>query len=141
MVGYLGNLSFSGTSKNRCFLVWVSNFYLKIAMREQHKLTSLLFSILGVWLLLVPMSIELYHSLSDLHISHEVCTEQTTHLHQKPLDCSICDFHPSLFTYQFHEIELGINDLFYPTVFLPSTSLLPQEQHSFYLLRAPPTSV
>lgn len=107
-------------------------------MKKHCNVKSLLFPIIGMWLLLAPMLVELYHTVKDYHVTVEVCTEQTTHLHQKSLDCSLCDFHPTLFTYQFKELNFDVTIAYYPVIFLPNASLIQQQDYSSYLLRAPP---
>lgn len=48
--------------------------------------------------LLFPIAIQSIHAL-DGH-EHLVCNDFTTHLHKKQLDCSICDFHFSIFDFK-----------------------------------------
>lgn len=110
-------------------------------MKERYNIKSLLFSIIGIWLLLAPMLVELYHSVNDYHVTEQVCTELTTHLHEKSLDCSLCDFHPTLFTYKFQEISFDATIAYYPAIFLLTSSLIQQQEYAHYLLRAPPVSI
>lgn len=108
-------------------------------MKRRYSIKSLLFSIIGIWLLLAPMFIELYHSVTDLHVSYVACTEQTTHLHEKPVDCSICDFHLTLYAYDFLEINFDVITLYYERIFLPTTSSSSQKEPIYYLVRGPPS--
>ena len=86
--------------------------------------------------LLFPTAVKLAHTIEGHN--HEVCTDFTVHIHKKQLDCSICDFHFSIFSFEtqapsnfatqnsFHKIE---------TIYLlPEFSL--NEIH--YFLRGPP---
>ncbi|HLW14511.1 MAG TPA: hypothetical protein VKX30_03305 [Flavobacteriaceae bacterium] len=109
-------------------------------MKRPYNIKSLLFSVIGIWLLLAPMLVELYHSVNDFHVSYEVCTEQTTHLHQKPVDCSICDFHPTFYTYDFLEINFDVVPIYYSRTFPLTTSLISQKESVHYFLRGPPFS-
>lgn len=109
-------------------------------MKKQYSKKSLYFSIIGIWLLLAPMAIELYHSVNTYHAAHEICVEQTTHVHQTPVDCSICDFHLSFFTYSFLEFKVNTNSKFYYRTSLAIASLKNQNSSAHYLLRGPPLS-
>lgn len=94
-----------------------------------------------MWLLLAPMLVELYHTVNDYHVSVDFCTEQTTHLHEVSLDCSLCDFHPTLFTYEFKEISFEAITTYYSVIITLNSSLIQQQDYSHYLLRAPPVFV
>lgn len=107
-------------------------------MRRQYSRTSLIFSIIGIWLLLAPMLVELYHSVDELHKTHDVCTEQTTHIHQTPLDCSICDFHVSFYTFKFLEPNFKVATTYRYRNSLQTTSLESQNTSYHFLLRGPP---
>lgn len=110
-------------------------------MRKHYSIKSLLFSFIGMWLLLAPMLVELYHTVNDYHVTVEFCSEQTTHFHEESLDCSLCEFQPTLFTYQFKEISFDAITAYYPPIFLLNSSLIEQRGYSHYLLRAPPVFV
>ncbi len=107
-------------------------------MGKNKNIKTFLFSIIGVWLLLAPMLFELYHVVSDFHVNDKVCTELTTHIHQKPVDCSLCDFHATFYTFTIHEIEFGFTTIFYPTIFPLTNSLKELKPSAHYRLRAPP---
>jgi len=84
------------------------------------------------------MLFELYHSFSEYHIEKELCTEQTTHFHQKPIDCSLCDFHPVFYTYEFLDLDIQEILYYYTTNFQFFASILEQKRTVQYHLRAPP---
>lgn len=50
-----------------------------------------------VFALMLPTSVEFFH-LFENH-EHEVCNEQTTHLHKDTPECHSCDFYSSSFKY------------------------------------------
>ena len=56
-------------------------------------------SALGLLLLLLsPLCVQFSH-LFEAH-EHLVCTETTTHFHEAPIDCSLCDFQFQSFNFQ-----------------------------------------
>ena len=48
--------------------------------------------------LLFPTAIKFVHTFEN-H-KHEVCTDFSVHIHKQQLDCSIWDFHFSIFTFE-----------------------------------------
>tara|TARA_R100000353_G_scaffold176127_1_gene149638 strand:+ start:135065 stop:135394 length:330 start_codon:yes stop_codon:yes gene_type:complete len=48
--------------------------------------------------LLLPSAVDFAH-IFESH-EHKTCTDLSTHLHEKQLDCSICDFHFSVFNFE-----------------------------------------
>ncbi len=86
--------------------------------------------------LLFPTAVKLAHTFEN-H-DHEVCTDFTVHIHKKQLDCSICDFHFSIFSFETQTLpEFAILNSFHKTetiYLLPEFSL--NEIH--YFLRGPP---
>ena len=54
-----------------------------------------------VFVLMLPSSVHFFH-LFDTH-EHEVCQEQTTHLHEDAPECHICDFYSTSFQYNLPE--------------------------------------
>lgn len=86
--------------------------------------------------LMLPSVVQFTHSFDD-H-KHEVCTDVSAHIHQKQLDCSIYDFHFSIFNFSPQELhKLVIIHVFETTqtiYFLPKI----EEKSLTYLLRGPP---
>jgi hypothetical protein len=62
----------------------------------QHVRTSFA-SLFLVAALLFPSGIQFAHTL-EAH-EHPNCTDFSTHIHEKELDCSLCDFHLSVFDF------------------------------------------
>ena len=54
--------------------------------------------------MLLPTSVQFFHAFEE-HEHANDCTEITTHLHEKELDCSLCDFHISSFDFKFYNIS------------------------------------
>jgi hypothetical protein len=86
--------------------------------------------------LLFPLGVQLGHAF-DGH-KHTLCKDITTHIHEKKLDCSICDFHYSTPYFNFlNSVELvAFKNFNKPqTLYISSESNI--NFHSFYL-RGPP---
>lgn len=86
--------------------------------------------------LLFPTAIKFAHTFEG-H-DHEVCTDFSVHIHKKQLDCSICDFHFSIFSFKAHNLsEYAIVNSFYET---KTIYLLPEftVNEAHYFLRGPP---
>jgi len=47
--------------------------------------------------LVLPMAIQFSHVFE--HHEHVTCTDTKVHLHEKKIDCSVCDFHLSSFAF------------------------------------------
>jgi hypothetical protein len=86
--------------------------------------------------LLLPSAIQFAHTFEGHE--HKACTEFSTHIHKKQLDCSICDFHFSIFNYTPQELpEFAVLDGFQKNetvYFLPEFKL----HSTHYFLRGPP---
>lgn len=86
--------------------------------------------------LLLPTAVKFAHTFEN-H-DHEVCTDFTVHIHKTQLDCSICDFHFSIFSFETqNHPEFSILNSFHKTetiYLLPDFTL--NEIH--YFLRGPP---
>lgn len=86
--------------------------------------------------LLFPTAIKLAHAIEGHE--HEACVDFSVHIHKKQLDCSICDFHFSIFSFETQNLpEFAILNSFHRTetiYLLPEFSL--NETH--YFLRGPP---
>jgi hypothetical protein len=54
-------------------------------------------SLLLALVFLLPSGIQLAHALESHE--HPGCEEFSTHIHEKPLDCSLCDFQISIFDF------------------------------------------
>ena len=54
--------------------------------------------------MLLPTSVQFFH-IFEKHEHNNNCKEVTTHLHEKELDCSLCDFHISSFDITFNNIS------------------------------------
>jgi len=90
-------------------------------------------------ILLLPASVQLAHSLESHE--HDICTDFDTHIHEKELDCSVCDYQLSGFKLpSFHRLQEVIHehneiDLNY------YDSLLKENSCSIITLRGPPALV
>lgn len=86
--------------------------------------------------LLLPTVVQLAHTFEGHE--HKACTNISTHLHEKQLDCSICDFHFSIFTFTPQELpEFVVYHSFNQTEII---YLLPEftSKPAAYFLRGPP---
>tara|TARA_B100000795_G_scaffold68654_1_gene47692 strand:+ start:9226 stop:9558 length:333 start_codon:yes stop_codon:yes gene_type:complete len=91
-----------------------------------------------VFVLMLPMSV-LFSHLFENH-EHEVCLEQTTHLHEDEPECHICDFYSTSFQYTVPAGELTTSTT------IPKSQKTTIAAAPFFLqrltskqLRAPPT--
>jgi len=89
-----------------------------------------------VFALLLPTAVQIAHAFESHE--HKTCTELSTHIHEKQLDCSICDFHFSNFNFTLHKysefaVLHGYDNA--QTVYL-----LPEftPNYTHYFLRGPP---
>lgn len=86
--------------------------------------------------LLLPTVVQFAHSFEG-H-KHEACIDISTHFHEKQLDCSICDFHFSIFNFTPQQFaELVIQEGFQKTeipYFVADFTL----NSTHYFLRGPP---
>lgn len=86
--------------------------------------------------LLLPTAVKFVHTFEG-H-KHNTCTDFSTHIHKTQLDCSICDFHFSIFNFKPQELpEFVILNGFQKT---ETVYLLPKfnKNTSHYFLRGPP---
>lgn len=86
--------------------------------------------------LLLPTAVKLAHTFEGHE--HKACTDFSVHIHKKQLDCSICDFHFSIFDFKPQEVpEFAILHCFQKT---ETVYLLPKFNKitSHYFLRGPP---
>lgn len=86
--------------------------------------------------LLFPTAVKVAHTFENHE--HEVCIDYSVHIHQKRLDCSVCDFHFSIFNFTPQQLpELTVLQGFKKT---ETVYLLPEFSVSstFYFLRGPP---
>ncbi len=105
-------------------------------MIQQRKIYDRITALFLLVLMLFPIVSEATHALGDHE--HPICTDVTTHLHELEPDCSICDFHLTVFTFNVLEESITINEVSYLPIashYTPSTSL---ENSHHYLLRGPP---
>lgn len=86
--------------------------------------------------LLLPTAVKFVHTFEG-H-KHKACTDISTHFHEKQLNCSICDFHFSIFNFTpQQQPEFVAIDGFQKTetlYFLPDFNTNP----THYFLRGPP---
>ena len=89
-------------------------------------------------LVLMPSAIELVHLLEPHDHEHVACSEVPTHLHEKELDCSLCDY--KLAVYHFEPLPSFTFHVHSPSYDLPTslTSSFNNLAHFSYLLRGPP---
>lgn len=86
--------------------------------------------------LLLPTAVKFVHTFEGHE--HEACTDFSVHIHKKQLDCSICDFHFSIFDFKPQELpEFAILNGFQK---IETNYLLPKfnQNTSHYFLRGPP---
>ncbi|MDP2687155.1 MAG: hypothetical protein Q8O62_08030 [Aequorivita sp.] len=86
--------------------------------------------------LLLPTTVQFAHAFESHE--HKTCTELSTHIHEKQLDCSICDFHFSIFNFTPNELpEFAVLHSFKKA---QTVYLLPEFKlnSTHYLLRGPP---
>ncbi|WP_051285132.1 hypothetical protein [Aequorivita capsosiphonis] len=86
--------------------------------------------------LLFPTAVKFAHTFEDHE--HEVCTDLSVHIHKKQLDCSICDFHFSIFSFEAQSLpEFTVINSFHTTKII---YLLPEftTNNIHYFLRGPP---
>ncbi|SRX73573.1 hypothetical protein [Aequorivita antarctica] len=86
--------------------------------------------------LLLPTAVKFAHTLEGHE--HQACTDFSVHIHKKQLDCSICDFHFSIFDFKPQELpEFSVLNGFQKT---ETVYLLPKfnKNTSHYFLRGPP---
>ncbi|GHC52080.1 hypothetical protein [Ulvibacter litoralis] len=97
-----------------------------------HKVASVLLTLA----LLFPVAIQFIHSL-DEH-EHTFCTEVSTHLHEKKLDCSLCDFHFSVVTFNTPTLPDFIISESFPKLVTIYEASENNTIHHHYYLRGPP---
>ncbi|MDC8001752.1 hypothetical protein POV26_11950 [Aequorivita todarodis] len=86
--------------------------------------------------LLLPTAVKFAHTLEGHE--HQACTDLSVHIHKKQLNCSICDFHFSIFDFKPQELpEFAVLNSFQKT---ETIYLLPKfnKNNSHYFLRGPP---
>ncbi|CAM3422907.1 hypothetical protein [Aequorivita lipolytica] len=86
--------------------------------------------------LLYPTAVQFAHTFEGHE--HKACTETSTHLHEKQLDCSICDFQFSIFN--FSPQELPEFTVFHSYQNIETVYVLPEFKlnTTHYFLRGPP---
>ncbi len=67
-------------------------------MTSKKEIFKFIFAAIFSLALLFPSFVQLAHTFED-H-KHEVCIDFSVHIHKKQLDCSIYDFHFSLFNFE-----------------------------------------
>jgi hypothetical protein len=98
----------------------------------QQKISAILLTMA----LLLPIAVQFVHAL-DEH-KHNTCKEVATHLHEKKLDCSICDFHFSTFNFEVITLpELFLSEAFSKHQIAYFSSEKSTVHHHYYL-RGPP---
>lgn len=107
-------------------------------MNSENHIPKLLGVIALVFALMLPTCVEFSH-LFENH-EHEVCFEQTTHLHKDAPECHSCDFYSSSFQYLLPENY--VNTLVLPTQSIKvtvSVVALFSKKITLKQLRAPPS--
>ncbi len=86
--------------------------------------------------LLLSTAVKVAHTFEGHE--HRACTDLSTHLHEKQLDCSICDFHFSIFN--FTPQQVAEFSVFHSFKSVDTFYLLPEfsNKTSHYFLRGPP---
>jgi hypothetical protein len=99
-------------------------------------LTQVLVAAIFSLALLLPTAVQFAHTFEGHE--HKACTDISTHLHEKQLDCSICDFHFSIFTFiPLESPDFTVFHSFQNIEFFYSTSPFNLDP-SHYFLRGPP---
>jgi len=107
-------------------------------MNSENHIPKFLGVIALVFALMLPTCVEFSH-LFENH-EHEVCFEQTTHLHKDAPECHSCDFYSSSFQYLLPENY--VNTLVLPTQSIKVTVsevALFSKKITLKQLRAPPS--
>ena len=107
-------------------------------MNSENHIPKFLGVIALVFALMLPTCVEFFH-LFENH-EHEVCLEQTTHLHTDAPECHSCDFYSSSFQYLLPENY--VNTLVLPTQSIKvtvSVVALFSKKITLKQLRAPPS--
>lgn len=102
----------------------------------RHKLFKVIVAAIFSLALLLPIATQTFHALQGHQ--HEVCVDFSSHLHEKQLDCSICDFHHSNFDFKLYNYsELIVFSTFHK---VESVVVLINSSTSttHYYLRGPP---
>ena len=91
-------------------------------------------------ILMFPLIVQFAHSLEG-HDHAVFCTDKSLHFHKKNIDCKVCDFHFTSFTYNFTD-----SPDFYQRVYFDKTEELYSVIHDSFnpttiQLRGPPKSV
>lgn len=106
-------------------------------MELKNKTFKIVFAYAFVVALLLPTVVQLVHSVEG-HDEHSVCTNFKTHIHKQKVDCPICAFHFSTFSYTSEElvsfIQLEENYKIESGYSFPEFASAPPH----YLLRGPP---
>ncbi len=100
------------------------------------EIIRILFATIFSFALLFPIAVKFAHQLEGHQ--HKACTEFSTHIHQKQLDCSICDFHFSIFNFTLHDLpEFAVQNSFQK---IETVYLFPEINFysAHYFLRGPP---
>ncbi|WP_136073164.1 hypothetical protein [Candidatus Ulvibacter alkanivorans] len=105
----------------------------------QQKIAHLIGSILLSIALLLPVAVQLAHTF-DSH-EHKPCKEVSVHFHEKQLDCSICSFHLSSFTYELLTSETVSEAIKTLTITTFYTYWKETETLYSYSLRGPPATL
>lgn len=100
------------------------------------KVTQVLVATIFSLALLLPTAVQFAHTFEGHE--HKACTDISTHLHEKQLECSICDFHFSIFNFTPLEVpEFSVYHRYHnvEVFYLSQDFYLSQTP---YFLRGPP---
>jgi len=86
--------------------------------------------------LLLPTAVKLAHTFEGHE--HKACTDFSVHIHKKQLDCSICDFHFSIFDFTPQEQPEFL--VYHSFQHIDTVYLIPELDLNLnnYFLRGPP---
>lgn len=104
----------------------------------QSKTSQLAITAILLLLLLFPIGVQAAHGFKEHQ--HESCQDFHTHLHEKQLDCFICDFHFSIFDFNPKPLPILFDESDFnklatlPFFFKSDSSII------HYFLRGPPSS-
>ncbi|QXP52128.1 hypothetical protein [Cellulophaga sp. HaHa_2_1] len=110
-------------------------------MKKTNYIPKALTSVFLLLFMMLPLAIQFVHSCeSHEHIACKNQDNQKTHIHQKSLDCHICDFHFFSFTYDISSYPEFVKTAFSLKAI---TSFTPQFINTFLnnntSLRGPPS--
>jgi hypothetical protein len=108
-------------------------------LTQKNEISTKFIALLLIFALLIPAAIQFSHAFED-H-KHDVCTENTTHIHLEKKACSPCDFHFSTFTFEAQSFQtLLVSKTFLKPIPLEVSSLK-NTKYGYSQQRGPPSFI